>query len=198
MRCNMFYKLAKIVLRLLYKILFRVTVEGAENVPQQGALILCANHTSNFDPVTMGIYSRREVCYMAKKELFENKFLKCLIIQLHAFPVDRDKPDMKSFKNALRLLKEGKTIGMFAQGTRVKEGEQKAAKAGVALLAVKANAAVVPVAISGKSKPFSSIKIVYGKPLSFENYRDKKLNTQNLNEIAQNIMNEINGMKVEV
>ena len=165
----MFYKISKIVLRVLYKILFRMSIEGNENIPKQGGVILCANHSSNFDPVTMGIYSNRAVHYMAKKELFQNQFMYWLLTALYAFP-----------------------------GTRVKEGEEKAAKAGVALFATKANVPVVPVAISGSCKPFTKMKIVYGKPLYFEEYRQKRLNTESLNEITNKIMNEINDMKVEV
>ena len=194
----MFYQIAKIVLKILYKILFRMTIEGQQNVPKEGGVILCANHSSNFDPVTMGIYSDRTVYYMAKKELFENKFMYWLLKQLNAFPVDRSTADMTAFKNAVKLLKQGYIIGMFAQGTRVKEGEEKAAKAGVALFATKANVPVVPVAISGSCKPFTKMKIVYGKPLYFEEYRQKRLNTESLNEITNKIMNEINHMKVEV
>lgn len=194
----MFYKISKIVLRMLYKILFRMSIEGNENIPKQGGAILCANHSSNFDPVTMGIYSSRAVHYMAKKELFQNPFMRCLLTALYAFPVDRSTADMTAFKNAVKLLKQGHIIGMFAQGTRVKEGEEKAAKAGVALFATKANVPVVPVAISGSCKPFSKMKIVYGKPLYFEEYRQKRLNTESLNEITNKIMNEINHMKAEV
>ena len=194
----MFYQIAKVVLKILYKILFRMSIEGQENVPKQGGVILCANHSSNFDPVTMAIYNKRSVYYMAKKELFENKFMYWLMNQLYAFPVDRSTADMKAFKNAVRLLKEGKVIGMFAQGTRVKKGEEKAAKAGVALFAMKGKAPVVPVAISGSCKPFSKMKIVYGKPLYLEEYRGKRLNTEALNEITEIVMKQINAMKVEV
>ena len=93
----MFYQIAKVVLKILYKILFRMTIEGQQNVPKQGGVILCANHSSNFDPVTMGIYSDRTVYYMAKKELFENKFMYWLLKQLNAFPVDRSTADMTAF-----------------------------------------------------------------------------------------------------
>lgn len=124
----MFYQIAKVALKILYKILFRISVEGQENVPKQGGVILCANHSSNFDPVTMAIYNKRSVCYMAKKELFENKFLGLLIRQLYAFPVDRSTADMKAFKNAVKLLKDEKVIGMFAQGTRVEGRRRKSSK----------------------------------------------------------------------
>ena len=66
------------------------------------------------------------------------------------------------------------------------------------MFATKANVPVVPVAISGSCKPFTKMKIVYGKPLYFEEYRQKRLNTESLNEITNKIMNEINDMKVEV
>ena len=193
----MFYKVAKIALLILYKILFRMQVEGQENVPKQGPVILCANHSSNFDPVTMGIFNKRPVCYMAKKELFEGKFMNWLMTHLYAFPVDRSTADMTAFKSAVKILKSGKIIGMYAQGTRVKAGEEKAAKAGVALFAIKGKAPVVPVAISGSCKLFSKMKIVYGKPLYLEEYRNKRLDTKSLNEITEKIMAEINAMKVE-
>ena len=193
----MFYNVAKAVLLILYKILFRMSVEGQENVPKEGPVILCANHSSNFDPVAMGVFSKRPVCYMAKKELFEGRFMHWLMVHLHAFPVDRATADMTAFKSAVSILKSGKVIGMFAQGTRVKAGEEKAAKAGVALFAVKAKAPVVPVAISGSCKPFSKMKIVYGKPLYLEEYNNKRIDTKSLNEMTEKIMAQINAMKVE-
>lgn len=192
----MLYTMGKIVLRFLYLFIFRVTVIGQENIPKDGAVIFCANHSSNFDPVTMALYvPKRKVHYMAKKELFQNKLLGWLFKQLYAFPVDRSNADMTAFKSAVKILKSGETLGMFAQGTRVKEGEEKAAKAGVALFAMKGNAPVVPVAISGSGKLFTKVRISYGNPLNLEEYRGKRLNTESLEQITNLIMLQINQMR---
>lgn len=189
------YYFVKIFIRLFYGIYFRTTVEGLENVPKEGAAILCGNHISNFDPITMAAYLKRLPRYMAKKELFDVPFVGWLARKFHAFPVDRNTADMTAFKTVIKILKSGEIIGMFAQGSRVKEGEEKAAKAGVALFAMKGNAPVIPVSISGTYKPFSKLKICFGTPITLEEYQGKRLNTETLNEITDIIMGEITKMQ---
>lgn len=191
----MFYWIAKTAIKIYYTIFFRVQVKGKENIPKNGGIVLCSNHTSNHDPAILASHMPRTICFMAKKELFDVKGLSFLIRHLYAFPVDRSGTDMKAFKNTIQLLKSEKVIGIFAQGTRVKEGEQKAAKAGVALFSLKANVPVVPVAISGNFRLFSKIKVHYGKPLYLEQYKGKKINNETLEEIAQGIMQKINELK---
>lgn len=191
----MFYWIARAAVKLYYMIFFKIQVVGAENIPKDGGIVLCSNHTSNHDPAILGCYMPRAICFMAKKELFHIKGLSFLIRHLHAFPVDRTGTDMKAFKNTIQLLKSGKVIGIFAQGTRVKEGEEKAAKAGVALFSLKGNAPVVPVAISGSFRLFSKIKIHYGKPLYLEQYKKKRVNNEILEEITEKIMQKINELK---
>ncbi|NLK38128.1 MAG: 1-acyl-sn-glycerol-3-phosphate acyltransferase [Epulopiscium sp.] len=191
----MLYLFARSVLLVFYKIFFRMTVIGKENVPKEGAAILCANHISNYDPITMAIFLKRLPHYMAKKELFSVPVVGWLIRHLNAFPVDRSTADMNAFKMAVKVLKSGELVGMFAQGTRVKEGEEKAAKAGVALFAMKADVPVIPVAISGSCKLFSHMTIEYGEPLYFEEYRGKRLKTENLEEITSQVMEKIQEMR---
>ncbi len=193
----MLYRFLKVLIWIYYKIFFRATVVGVENIPKKGAAILCGNHSSNFDPVTMAAYINRLPHYMAKKELFEVTGLGWLITHLHAFPVDRESAaDMKAFRSALQVLKSGEILGIFAQGARVKAGDEKAAKAGVALIAMKGNAPVIPVAISGSHKPFSRLFVSYGEPLTLDEYRGKKLDNESLKEIADLIMSKINEMIV--
>ena len=191
------YWFAKIFIRVFYAIYFRVTAEGVENIPKEGPAILCGNHISNFDPITMAGYIKRLPRYMAKKELFDVPLLGWLITKYHAFPVDRNTADLAAFKSVIKILKSGEMIGMFAQGARVKPGEEKAAKAGVALFAMKGNAPVVPVAISGTYKPFSKLKISFGEPIMLEEYRGKRLDTETLGEITDIVMGEITKMKKE-
>lgn len=194
----MLYPIVKTLVRVYYAIFFRVTVIGEENIPKEGSAVLCSNHISNYDPLTLAAYLKRLPRFMAKKELFKNRALGWLITNLNAFPVDRSIADMSAFKNAVKILKSGEMIGIFAQGTRVKEGDEKAAKAGVALFAVKGDAPVIPIAISGSYKPFSKLVINYGKPIELEEYRGKRVNTETLGEITEMIMEKVNELKVEV
>ena len=193
----MFYNIAKYVLRLMYLFMFRVEVRGVENIPKDGPVIICANHSSNFDPISTAIYSKRPVCFKDKKELFSNAFMKRLMKSLNAFPVDRDSADMKSFKTTLEILKKGKVLGIFAQGRRVKEGEKKDAKAGVALFALKGNAVVIPAGISGNYKLFSKVRINYGKPVNIDEYRGKRVRTETLELITEKIMTEVEKLRTE-
>ena len=116
--------------------------------------------------------------------------------KLKAIPVDRSSTDMKAFKLAIEYLKNGEILGIFAQGTRVKEGEEMNAKAGVALFALKSEAPVVPVCITGNYKLFSKVLINFGEPIRFDEYRNKKFKTKDLENIAENIMKKIYDLRV--
>lgn len=125
-----FYTFARGLVKIYYKFAFRMDIQGEENIPAEGGVVLCCNHMSNLDPTTMAGFVRRPVRYIAKKELFEKRWSAKLLSALGAFPVDRQTTDMKALKTAIKLLKNGEALGIFAEGTRVKEGEAKAAKAG--------------------------------------------------------------------
>lgn len=193
-----FYNIAKQAVKLFYKIMFRMDIEGEENIPTEGNAVLCCNHMSNYDPMTMAAFTKRPVRYIAKKELFANKFLSKLMYGLGAFPVDRETTDMKALKTAIKLLKNGEMLGIFAEGTRVKEGEEKAAKAGVALFALKGGAPIVPVAVSSTYKFRSVVHIRYGKPIYLDEYKGQKVTTEMMEEITENVMKKVREMKVEV
>lgn len=194
-----FYHLAKTLVRIYYAIMFKVEVIGKENVPAEGNAVLCCNHISNYDPLTMAIYLDRLPRYIAKKELFQNRILAKILYQLEAFPVDREAAmDMKAFKTALKVLKSGEMLGIFAEGTRVKEGEEKAAKAGVAMFAMKGDAPVIPVAISGTYTFRGKITIQFGKPMPLEEYRGQRLTADAMEEITGTIMAKVEELKVKV
>ena len=135
---------------------------------------------------------------MDKKELFEKRWSAKLLSALGAFPVDRQTTDMKALKTAIKLLKNGEALGIFAEGTRVKEGEAKAAKAGVALFALKGEAPIVPICISSKYKFRSVVHIRYGKPIYLDEYKGQKVTTEMMEEITEKVMEKVREMRVEV
>lgn len=191
------YYIVKFFAKILYFLFFRVEVIGKENIPKTGNAVLCGNHISNFDPFTMAIYLDRLPRYIAKKELFDVPVLKPILYTIKAFPVDRKATmDMKAFKTAINTLKSGEMLGIFAEGTRVKEGEGKAAKAGVAMFALKGGAPIIPCAISGTYKFRSKLTIAYGEPISLEAYKDIRMTTEMMEEITSGVMEKIQEMKV--
>lgn len=193
------YPVIKVFVKLYYRIMFRVDMEGQENIPTDGGVVMCCNHMSNYDPFTMAAFTKREVRYIAKKELFKKPLLSKLMYAMKAFPVDREAAmDMKALKTAIKILKGGEVLGIFAEGTRVKEGEAKAAKAGVALFALKGDAPIVPVAVSSKHKFRSKVYIRYGKPIYLDEYKGQKITTEMMEEITEKVMQKVGEMKVPV
>lgn len=134
------------------KLFLGLRVYGLENVPRQGGLVVACNHMSSWDPPVAGVAVPREIHFMAKKELFERPGSRLLMLALRAFPVDRDRSDLAAVKNALRKLKSGLAIGIFAQGTR-NVGDKEALD-GAAFLAARAGVPLVPAAIWREGRRF--------------------------------------------
>ena len=188
----MFYYIAKVIVRTIIKVIFRIEIRGLENIPKKGPVIICSNHISLLDPPVIGALLNRRIYFMAKEELFKNPFLRLLLgTGLGAFPVKRGTADLSAIKTALTYLKKGKAIGIFPEGTRSKTGQLQKAEPGVAMLAIKGNAPVVPIAIKGRYGLFSKIIINIGKPMNFDKYANSRLSSQQLFVIGEEIMKEI-------
>lgn len=181
------------LIRIVFSLLYRVKITGRENMPENGALILCSNHNGEMDMFFIGYRIKRLVHYMAKEELFRNPVFDRFFRWLGAFPVKRGKADVEAIKTSLRLLKQNEVLGIFPEGTRMKKKTANSVrvKPGIALIAQKSGAPIIPVAVSGSYKPFSKIKIVFGKPFSIDLDKDKKYTNSELVEISQNIMSKV-------
>jgi 1-acyl-sn-glycerol-3-phosphate acyltransferase len=116
------YRLAFSFLPPVWRLMFRMKVTGAENIPATGAVLLVSNHRSNLDPVFVGAVFPRQVHFMAKSELWKFKPLGRLIDLLGTFPVNRGEADRAAVKRALDTLAAGAVVGMFPEGHRQKAG----------------------------------------------------------------------------
>ncbi len=188
----MFYYIAILGLKIYTRLKFKVIVKGKKNVPKNCGVIFCSNHTSNFDPVIVCSSINRKIHYFAKKELFETKFKNFWMRQLCAFPVNRESTDINALKFSINLLKNGGALGIFAQGTRVKDGETTDAKNGVSLFALKSGVDVVPIGINANYESNGKVIVNIGKPISFEKYKGEKPKTELLTKMTEEIMSEIN------
>ena len=180
------------LLRGYLRLIFRVKVNGS--IPKDGAYILCANHTSLYDPVVVGAFSRRSLSFMAKAELFKIFGLGFLIKHLGAFPVDRNKADIKAIKTALSILKNGDALLMFPEGKRVKSGESSDAKSGMIMLAHKTGASIVPVGINSDYKLFSKLTVTFGEAVSLSEYSGKRLSSEEMDALAQDVLSKIKSL----
>lgn len=188
----MFYNNVKIIAGFFLKIIYKLEITGEENIPRDNRrLIICGNHRSNLDPLFISIAFKRQVHWMAKKELFKFKPLGWFLTKLGAFPVDRHANDIKAIKNALKILKNEKVLGIFPEGTRVKEIDYNMIKSGVALIAQKTNSEVLPVYIESEYKIFKPIKIHFRPSVAIES--GTKYDNDELEKISQDIMRMVYG-----
>ena len=184
----MFYKIVCWLLRIFFFFVFRIRVEGVENIPKEGGGVMAINHRSNWDVPIAGMLSSRKLRFMAKSELFENKLFGGLITALGAFPVHRGKGDIGAIKAALAKLRAGHIIAMFPEGQRVQEGQVVVAKPGVVMLAIRAEVPVIPAYISGKYKWFGKITVYFGKPIYYDTYYGEKIVMEQLQQLSDEML----------
>ncbi len=186
------YKFARFVVAVIFKPLYRVKVEGADNIPSKGPVIICSNHISNLDPPIVGITNHRNIYFMAKEELFEKKFLKILLNSIQAFPIKRGMRDRNALRKGLKVLNDGHALGLFPEGTRSKTGEIGRGLAGAGFFALRSDAVVIPCAIVGDYTRKTKLRVVYGKAIPMDNLRREKKSPQ---EVTDVIMEEIKKIK---
>lgn len=181
-----------VYLEFFSNVFYKYEVIGQENIPSEGNLMIAANHKSNLDPIFLGAAIRkREMAPIGKKELFEIKPIGYILKKLNGIPINREKPDVSTIKNILRAIKEGYAVGIFPEGTRIKEPGFGKAKAGLSVFAIKSKSVVVPVSIISNYKLFNKVTIYIDKPISFEEYYKVKLTTEDHERLAQNVLEVI-------
>ncbi len=187
-----FYTFGKKFTGGLSHVMFRVRKTGIENIPTQGPVILAVNHKSGLDPIAVGITCPRQIRFMAKAELFHNRFFGKLISSLGAFPVHRGKGDIGAIKAAFGIFKEEGVMLIFPEGGRItKKHPELRAKPGVIMMAQRAQVPVIPVLIDGRYRWMGKITVRYGKPVTYEEYKGQKLSGEKMQELADELLKKI-------
>lgn len=187
----MLYAFSRSIVRLIYRLLFRLEARGVENIPLHGPVILCSNHTSALDPFTLGAWVPRRVHYMAKDVLFRIPVVAPVIRAWGAFPVKRGAVSKEAIRTAIDLMKQGKVMGIFPEGRR--NAELGPGKRGAVTIAYRSNAVIIPVALVGSYRLFRKMYVVYGAPINLEPYT-KEGTTQSMEEATSLIMSKIREM----
>jgi 1-acyl-sn-glycerol-3-phosphate acyltransferase len=155
---------------------FQYRAYGRENIIEEGPAIMAANHQSYLDPPLVGITCRNELFFLARKTLFEKRFLGAIISRVNALPVDLTRGDLTALRAIMNLLKEGHRTVIFPEGTRSLTGQIQQARPGIGMIIARTLAPVVPMRIfgsfeawpkGGKIRPHP-ITVVVGKPLRFK------------------------------
>lgn len=168
----MVYAVIKAVVKFALSIAFNLHYEGRENIPKDKAVIYVSNHRTNADPPLVGCATPRKHAFMAKEELFENRFFGGLIRWLGAFPVSRGKGDMGVIDKAVEALNDGRSLMIFPEGTRSKTGKVQKGHSGAGLISARSGKPIIPVGIvfGEKLKFRTKVTVKYGKPINPADY----------------------------
>ena len=186
---NLFFTGVYYLGRALLSVLFPATVEGLDRLPRNGVL-LCPNHSSNWDPILIICALGREVNLriMGKNQLFKIPILRSFMRKMGVFPVDRGHSDIGAVKNSIQTLKDGAMLMVFPEGTRVR-GKKNAVrpKGGIAMIAIRSGAKLLPVYIGVKKRLFAKVPIIFGKPFAPE-YTGRKGTAEEYQANADEVM----------
>ncbi|MFZ5903957.1 MAG: lysophospholipid acyltransferase family protein [Chloroflexota bacterium] len=142
------------LLMRIFRLAMTMDVRGLENFPLDGAVVVAANHVTNFDVFPMQLALPRPIFFMGKAELFKFPPMDFFLRNAGAFPVFRGEKDAWAMMHARRVLDHGQTLGMFPEGTRSRSRGLGVAKTGTARLAIEADCPIVPMAIAGSDRFF--------------------------------------------
>lgn len=184
-------KIVKALVRFFMVICFRIKIIGKENIPKEGACIICANHTSYFDPPILVAFNKRHVNMIAKKDLLKNPLMGWLCRTFGAFMVERDGKDIEAVKQSLRILKNGEILGIFPEGTRNGLAKGEKVKNGAVLMAIKSGEPIIPAGIKGNYKPFRKVTMTYGEPIYYDKNKINQQNKEEIDKLTEELMDKI-------
>lgn len=193
------YTVGRWVVRAYLNSLYGVAVSGLENIPQRGPGILAGNHLSYLDPPVIGAVVPRPVRFMAKAELFKIPIFNLFLRRIRTFPVHRGAADRSAIRAALQVLEAGDLMALFPEGTRNRTGELLPPQKGVASIALRSHAPVIPVGITGTSivdrrlhpmrRPL--IRVSFGPPVDLDDLRTGAFSKHILAEASSRVMSAI-------
>lgn len=172
-------------------ILYRVKIEGLENVPKNSACVICGNHVHALDAPALIAVANRKIRFMAKEELWKSAGFRFMASIYKVFPVKRGKGDSEAIKIAFKILKNNEILAMYPEGTRNGLERNIKPKNGAVNIAIRANVPIIPFGVDGSFKPFTKVTYRFGKPMDFSSYRSEVKNKEVLDELTKQVMTEV-------
>jgi len=175
---TLFYRLIRWTSIPLFRLFFRLSGQGLANVPAEGPVIVAGNHASFIDPAVLGSLFPRPVHFLINASVWRKTAMNWFFRGMRSIPIDRDgRPTRDAIQMALHRLKQGRVVGIFPEGGRVDGGGLEDALAGVALLARRSGAQVVPAGLAGTGESMPKgkvlpepvpVRVCFGEPLLLE------------------------------
>ncbi len=188
----------KIICFIAAKIVYRVKIEGIENVPKNSACIICGNHVHALDAPALIASTSRKIRFMAKQELWKSVGFKFMAWIFEVFPVARGQKDTEAIKTSMKILKSNEILGMYPEGTRngIERGIKP--KNGAVNLAIRMNVPIIPFGVSGSFKPFTKVVYRFGEPINFSNYKDDAKNKEIVDGLTSEVMSRVIELRDEI
>jgi 1-acyl-sn-glycerol-3-phosphate acyltransferase len=182
------YRTARAIVGPVTKVLYKIKVQGAENIPAEGPVIIASKHHALVDPIFHALCNKRILRSMAKHELFKGRFMNWLMRQVGAFPVRRGHSDRSAIDIAIEFLQEGQMVLIFPEGTRSRQNLDEF-KSGAVMLAATTGTPIIPSTINTKRgyRPFTGMTVIYGKPVTAEELGARKGNSASLRKASASL-----------
>ena len=176
---------------LMSVIVYRIKINGKENIPEEGAALICPNHVHALDSLLVVVHAKRKINVLAKEELFDYRVLRWLAKIFGVYPVKQNSADLSAIKTSLKILKNKELLLIFPEGTRKGMERGRPVKNGAMTIAIKAGVPIVPIGIKGSFKAFSKVRINIGKPIYYDEYKDKINDKEVISKLTEDLMKEI-------
>ncbi len=203
----MLYWLIKAILTPILRVFYRVRIDGRDHVPAQGPIILAANHRSFMDSLFLPLVIRRRVTFVAKAEYFDDKFddkkTAWFFRGVGQIPIRREggSASERALESATEVLEQGGVFGIYPEGTRTRDGDLHRGHTGVARLALRTGAPIVPVGLTGTDeinpidrklpRLFRTVRIQFGTPITADRYAGREHDKLVLRQITDEVMFEL-------
>ena len=185
---SFFYMLARFLAAIFFHTLSPVRYHHKERLPEKPPYILISNHRSFMDPVIMAyIIKKYDITFLGKKELVKNKITSFVLRNMHIIPVDRHGTDMMAMRHCISAIRNGEILGIFPEGTRHHTGLMDEIEGGVAMIALRSGAPLVPMYITPKYHMFHRTHCYVGDLIPTDDLRAQGVNKDTCQALLQRI-----------
>ena len=192
------YRWSHRITNFAFKVLGKLESHGNENIPRQGGILILCNHQSYLDPFIVGSAANRELHFMARHDSFEMPLIGPLIAAHNAYPVRRATADRAALRRTISLLKSGKVVLIFPEGTRSVDGTLGKAHGGVSFIAHNAGVPAIPAYVRGNILPRNAkwihpaqLTVTFGTPIDFTEVQQIEDKRELYRQMGEQIMQEI-------
>ncbi len=189
------YEITRVLAILLFHTVMPVKFHHRERLLQEPPFVLIANHRHALDPIAMAMgIPKKQIVFLAKKELGKSPFTQNIMTRLHCILVDRHNVDMEAMRSCMKAVKMKKILLIFPEGTRHHEGEMEQIETGTALIAMRSKAPVIPIYFDRKLNFFRVTNLYVGEPIPYDDLLAEGINTDTCEQMNERMRETFRGM----